>query len=162
MSAKHGRNQRSPQPESAGPPDDTPRRTARERFASSTDLPKLRKDTGSARSLEQPRRAVVPLPGVRRSVAVVGRPLGTKELMSETRIGWIGTGVMGISMCGHLIDKGYPTTIYSRTKSRAQSLLEASPVLHGLASQAFVSHRVMIPAALREAVGAALEDQGGV
>jgi acetolactate synthase-1/2/3 large subunit len=44
--------------------------------------------------------------------------------MSETRIGWIGTGVMGISMCGHLIDKGYPTTIYSRTKSRAQSLLD--------------------------------------
>jgi HD superfamily phosphohydrolase len=41
---------------------------------------------------------------------------------------------------------------------RAQSLLEASPVMHGLASQVFVSHRVMIPAALREAVGAALED----
>ena len=41
--------------------------------------------------------------------------------MSETRIGWIGTGVMGLSMCGHLMAKGYPTTIYSRTKSRAQS-----------------------------------------
>ena len=44
--------------------------------------------------------------------------------MSETRIGWVGTGVMGISMCGHLMAKGYPTTIYSRTKSRAQSLLD--------------------------------------
>src|SRR5688572_16419451 len=44
--------------------------------------------------------------------------------MSETRIGWVGTGVMGISMCGHLIAKGYPTTIYSRTKSRAQPLLD--------------------------------------
>jgi HD superfamily phosphohydrolase len=39
---------------------------------------------------------------------------------------------------------------------RAQSLLEASPVMHALASQVFVSHRVMIPASLREAVGAAL------
>ncbi len=44
--------------------------------------------------------------------------------MSETRIGWVGTGVMGLSMCGHLMAKGYPTTIYSRTKSRAQSLLD--------------------------------------
>src|SRR5918999_3446137 len=44
--------------------------------------------------------------------------------MSETRIGWIGTGVMGLSMCGHVMAKGYPTTIYSRTKSRAQSLLD--------------------------------------
>ena len=24
-----------------------------------------------------------------------------------TRIGWIGTGVMGLSMCGHLMTKGY-------------------------------------------------------
>jgi 3-hydroxyisobutyrate dehydrogenase len=31
---------------------------------------------------------------------------------------------MGLSMCGHLQAKGYPTTIYSRTKSRAQSLLD--------------------------------------
>ncbi len=45
--------------------------------------------------------------------------------MSETtRIGWVGTGVMGLSMCGHLQAKGYPTTIYSRTKSRAQSLID--------------------------------------
>ena len=48
----------------------------------------------------------------------------SKEHMSDTRIGWVGTGVMGISMCGHLMAKGYPTTIYSRTKSRAQSLLD--------------------------------------
>jgi 3-hydroxyisobutyrate dehydrogenase len=41
-----------------------------------------------------------------------------------TRIGWIGTGVMGSSMCGHLLAKGYPTTVYSRTKSRAQSLID--------------------------------------
>jgi 3-hydroxyisobutyrate dehydrogenase len=31
---------------------------------------------------------------------------------------------MGLSMCGHLQAKGYPTTIYSRTKSRAQSLID--------------------------------------
>jgi 3-hydroxyisobutyrate dehydrogenase len=31
---------------------------------------------------------------------------------------------MGLSMCGHLQAKGYPVTIFSRTKSRAQPLLE--------------------------------------
>ncbi len=44
------------------------------------------------------------------------------------RIGWIGTGVMGLSMCGHVMAKGYPTTIYSRTKSRAQPLLDKGAV----------------------------------
>lgn len=41
----------------------------------------------------------------------------------ETRIGWIGTGVMGASMCGHLIDAGFSASIYSRTKSKAESLI---------------------------------------
>lgn len=41
-----------------------------------------------------------------------------------TRIGWIGTGVMGSSMCGHLIDAGYSATIHSRTRERAQPLLD--------------------------------------
>lgn len=42
----------------------------------------------------------------------------------ETKIGWIGTGVMGLSMCGHLIDQGFAATTYSRTKSKAQPLLD--------------------------------------
>src|ERR1700681_4888224 len=40
------------------------------------------------------------------------------------RIGWVGTGVMGISMCGHLQAEGYPLTVYSRTKAKAQILIE--------------------------------------
>jgi 3-hydroxyisobutyrate dehydrogenase len=39
-------------------------------------------------------------------------------------IGWIGTGVMGSSMCGHLLTAGYRVTIHSRTKSKAQPLLD--------------------------------------
>ena len=125
MSAKHGRHQGSPQPESARSPHDTARGAARERSASSPDVSKLRKNSGCPGSRKQPRRPVVPLPRLRRSVALVGRPLvEPRRIMSETRIGWVGTGVMGVSMCGHLMAKGYPTTIYSRTKSRAQSLLD--------------------------------------
>ena len=43
---------------------------------------------------------------------------------SGTRIGWIGTGVMGASMCGHLIEAGYTATVFSRTRSKAEPLLE--------------------------------------
>lgn len=43
---------------------------------------------------------------------------------ATTRLGWIGTGVMGRSMCGHLVDAGYKTTVYTRTKSKAADLLD--------------------------------------
>jgi 3-hydroxyisobutyrate dehydrogenase len=43
----------------------------------------------------------------------------------KTRLGWIGTGVMGSSMCGHLLQAGFSATVYNRTKSKAQKLLDA-------------------------------------
>lgn len=46
-----------------------------------------------------------------------------KVAAGETRIGWIGTGVMGVSMCGHLMNAGFSATVYSRTKSKSQPLL---------------------------------------
>ena len=42
----------------------------------------------------------------------------------STKLGWIGTGVMGSSMCGHLIDTGFAMTVYSRTRSKAERLLQ--------------------------------------
>ena len=42
----------------------------------------------------------------------------------ETRIGWIGTGVMGSSMVGHLIDAGFSATVYSRTREKSQGVLD--------------------------------------
>lgn len=44
--------------------------------------------------------------------------------MERLRIGWIGTGVMGASMCGHLMDAGFPMTVYTRTRAKAQPLLD--------------------------------------
>lgn len=41
-----------------------------------------------------------------------------------TRVGWIGTGVMGASMCGHLLAAGFATTVTSRTKAKSQPLLD--------------------------------------
>jgi 3-hydroxyisobutyrate dehydrogenase len=43
---------------------------------------------------------------------------------SSKRIGWIGTGVMGAPMAGHLLEAGHSLTVNSRTKSKAQPLLD--------------------------------------
>ncbi|WP_319589914.1 NAD(P)-dependent oxidoreductase [uncultured Draconibacterium sp.] len=45
-------------------------------------------------------------------------------MKKDITIGWIGTGVMGTSMLGHLKQAGYSCTTYTRTKSKAESLLE--------------------------------------
>jgi 3-hydroxyisobutyrate dehydrogenase len=39
------------------------------------------------------------------------------------KIAWIGTGVMGASMAGHLQKAGHELTVYNRTKSKADALL---------------------------------------
>jgi len=41
----------------------------------------------------------------------------------STRIGWVGTGVMGASMCGHLVDGGYAVTVHSRTRAKADAIV---------------------------------------
>lgn len=41
-----------------------------------------------------------------------------------TRVGWIGTGVMGLSMCGHVLAAGYRVTAYNRTPARLDPLLQ--------------------------------------
>jgi 3-hydroxyisobutyrate dehydrogenase len=40
----------------------------------------------------------------------------------KTKLGWIGTGVMGTSMAGHLVAAGYPVTVYNRTRSKTEPL----------------------------------------
>ncbi len=40
-----------------------------------------------------------------------------------TRIGWIGTGVMGASMCGHLMAAGFSATVYNRSREKADGLI---------------------------------------
>jgi 3-hydroxyisobutyrate dehydrogenase len=49
------------------------------------------------------------------------------ETMTPERatVGWIGTGLMGTSMCGHLIDRGFRATVTTRTRSKADGLLAA-------------------------------------
>jgi 3-hydroxyisobutyrate dehydrogenase len=49
----------------------------------------------------------------------------TKAEPGMTRIGWIGTGVMGRWMCQHVMSRGYTATVYNRSKDKAGPLLEA-------------------------------------
>lgn len=41
----------------------------------------------------------------------------------QPSIGWIGLGVMGLSMANHLLDSGLSLSVYSRTKKKADPLL---------------------------------------
>jgi 3-hydroxyisobutyrate dehydrogenase len=41
----------------------------------------------------------------------------------STRLGWIGTGVMGASMCARLLDAGFAVTLTTRTPAKADPVL---------------------------------------
>jgi 3-hydroxyisobutyrate dehydrogenase len=77
-------------------------------------------------------------------------------------VGWVGTGVMGSPMCGHLLAAGYPVKVFSRTKERASSLVEqgaqwcASPAEASEGSDVVVS-LVGYPSDVRQVV---LGDEG--
>src|SRR5262245_8837115 len=49
----------------------------------------------------------------------------SKAEPGKTRVGWIGTGVMGRWMCQHLMTKGYTATVFNRSRDKAKPLLEA-------------------------------------
>ena len=42
---------------------------------------------------------------------------------SETRVGWIGSGVMGAPLCRHVQQARYRTTLHTRTRAKAASIL---------------------------------------
>jgi 3-hydroxyisobutyrate dehydrogenase len=76
---------------------------------------------------------------------------------TTTRVGWIGTGVMGGAMCGHLLRGGYPVTVTTRTRARADALTAegavwaATPAEVAAASD-LVFSMVGFPADVREVV----------
>ncbi len=76
---------------------------------------------------------------------------------AATRIGWIGTGVMGTSMCGHLLDAGHAVTVYTRTRERAQPLLDRGAIWASTPAEVAAASEVIFtmvgyPADVREVV----------
>ena len=49
-------------------------------------------------------------------------------MTGKPAIGWVGTGVMGAAMCGHVLDAGYRVTVTTRTMSKAQDLIRRGAV----------------------------------
>ncbi len=48
--------------------------------------------------------------------------------MEIKNIGWIGTGVMGQSMCSHILKAGYSVLVFNRTKAKAEGLVEKGAI----------------------------------
>lgn len=46
----------------------------------------------------------------------------------SVRVGWIGCGVMGASMAGHVLEGGYSLCVFTRTQSKADGLIRRGAV----------------------------------
>jgi 3-hydroxyisobutyrate dehydrogenase len=46
----------------------------------------------------------------------------------KTRVGWIGTGVMGRWMCHHIMAKGFKATVHNRSKAKTKPLIDEGAV----------------------------------
>ena len=44
------------------------------------------------------------------------------------KVAFIGTGIMGAPIAGHLLDAGYSLRVYNRTRSKAQGLVDRGAV----------------------------------
>lgn len=44
-------------------------------------------------------------------------------MQKNTKLGWVGLGVMGEPMCQHLLAAGYPVSVFTRTREKASRVL---------------------------------------
>jgi 3-hydroxyisobutyrate dehydrogenase len=59
-------------------------------------------------------------------------------------IAFIGTGVMGRSMAGHLLKAGHPLHVFNRTREKAQALLDSGATWHDSAGSAAAAAEIVI------------------
>ena len=62
----------------------------------------------------------------------------------KTRIGFIGLGVMGHSLAGHILDAGFDLHLYNRSSSKADDLVEKGAVLEANVADLAKKSDVMI------------------
>ncbi len=67
-----------------------------------------------------------------------------RSMSAPLSIAFIGTGVMGRSMAGHLQKAGHTLHVYNRTKEKAQVLLDAGATWHDSAGSAAAAANVVI------------------
>ncbi len=59
------------------------------------------------------------------------------------RIGFVGLGTMGLAMAGRLVEAGFPTTVWNRSRGKAGDLVAAGAHEAGSASEVFASSEVI-------------------
>jgi len=81
----------------------------------------------------------------------------------ETIVAFIGTGVMGSSMAGHLLSAGYALRVHNRTREKAESLIERGATWCDSAGEAASQAHVVITMVGYPAdVESAYLDEGGI
>ncbi len=45
------------------------------------------------------------------------------------QVGFVGLGVMGAPMAGHILDAGVPLVVYNRTRSKADDLAQRGAIV---------------------------------
>jgi len=61
-----------------------------------------------------------------------------------TRIGWVGTGLMGSRMAANLLRAGHPITVWNRTRDKVQPLLDQGAVWAGTPAELAGTCEVMM------------------
>ena len=64
-----------------------------------------------------------------------------------TRIAFLGLGRMGRELAAHLVEDGHTVTVWNRTASKAQSLVDISEIQHLARRDGFDFHVTAVPAA---------------
>ncbi len=62
-------------------------------------------------------------------------------MANKLSVAFIGTGIMGAPIAGHILDAGYPVTVNNRTKSKAAALIERGAVSAGAPADAAAERR---------------------
>jgi 3-hydroxyisobutyrate dehydrogenase len=63
---------------------------------------------------------------------------------SNTRVGFIGLGIMGSSMAGHILAAGYPLNVYNRSRDKADALVAKGAVWHATPGEVAAASDVVI------------------
>lgn len=66
------------------------------------------------------------------------------DFVRQSKIGFIGLGIMGRHMAGHILDAGYELHINSRTRSKAHRLIECGAIWHESPGQVAAACDVLI------------------
>ena len=66
-------------------------------------------------------------------------------MANKLSVAFIGTGIMGAPIAGHILDAGYPVTVNNRTKSKAAALIERGAAWADTPADAVANADVVFP-----------------